>query len=187
MLKISLLAGVFGASPVVLYQAWKFIAPGLYAHEKRIALPFVVVATVFFFAGGAFCYYGVLPYGYRFLLDFGLQVSKPELMLDEYISLTTKLLFVFGLVFELPVFAMFLSALGVIDHTTLWKHWRAAVIGSFVLGAFLTPADPMTMVLLAVPLCLLFLLSVVVAYFFSRGGKSTEGKDEEPDEEESRW
>ncbi|MGM0555738.1 MAG: twin-arginine translocase subunit TatC [Myxococcota bacterium] len=168
MLKISLLAGVFMASPYVLYQAWKFVAPGLYADEKKIALPFVFVGTIFFFTGAAFCYYGVLPFGYRFLLEFGMQVSKPELMLEEYISLTTKLMFVFGAVFELPVFAMFLSALGVIDHNTLLKYWRGAVVGSFVLGAFLTPADPMTMMLLAVPLVILYFLSVGVAWLFAR-------------------
>lgn len=168
MLKISLLAGVFLASPYVLYQAWKFIAPGLYANEKKVALPFVLVGTLFFFGGAAFCYWAVLPLGYRFLLEFGLQVSKPELMLDEYIGLTTKLMFVFGAVFELPVFAMFLSAIGVIDHHTLLRYWRVAVVGSFVLGAFLTPADPMTMFLLAVPMVILYFLSVGVAWLFSR-------------------
>lgn len=182
MLKISLLGGVFMASPYVLYQAWKFVAPGLYADEKKVALPFVFVGTIFFFAGAAFCYYGVLPFGYKFLLEFGMAVSKPELMLEEYISLTTKLMFVFGAVFELPVFAMFLSALGVIDHNTLLRYWRVAVVGAFVLGAFLTPADPMTMMLLAVPLVVLYFLSVGVAWIFAR----RRGKDDgdEGDEEE---
>lgn len=184
MLKISLLAGVFMASPYVLYQAWKFVAPGLYADEKKVALPFVFVGTIFFFGGAAFCYYGVLPFGYRFLLEFGMNVSKPELMLEEYISLTTKLMFVFGAVFELPVFAMFLSALGVIDHNTLLKYWRGAVVGSFVLGAFLTPADPMTMMLLAVPLVVLYFLSVGVAWIFAR--RRIEGEDVESDREAER-
>lgn len=177
MLKTSLVAGIFATSPFTLYQLWKFISPGLYSHEKRIAVPFVVLATLFFFGGAAFCYYLVLPYGFEFLMTFGLEVSStPQLMMSEYLALTTKLLLVFGIVFELPILAMFLSAMGVIDHNTLLRHWRAAIIGSFVIGALLTPADPMTQTLLAVPMCILYFISVGVAYVFAR--KRAE-KDEE--------
>ncbi|MFW5967784.1 MAG: twin-arginine translocase subunit TatC, partial [Persicimonas sp.] len=124
MIKISLLAGIFATSPFSLYQVWKFISPGLYTHEKRMAIPFVILGTFFFFGGAAFCFFGVLPFGYQFLLEFGLEIaSEPQLMINEYLGLTTKLLLVFGLIFELPVLAMFLSAMGVIDHNTLLRHW----------------------------------------------------------------
>ncbi len=169
MLKTALIGGIFGTSPFLMFQLWKFISPGLYKHEKRMAIPFVLLGTIFFFGGAAFCYYLVMPMGYNFLLTFGLEVSsEPQLMMSEYLTLTTKLLLVFGLVFELPVVSMFLSALGVIDHNTLLRHWRGAVIGSFVAGAFLTPADPMTQLLLAVPLTVLYFISVGVAWVFAR-------------------
>ncbi|QDG51818.1 twin-arginine translocase subunit TatC [Persicimonas caeni] len=175
MLKTALVGGIFATSPFTLYQLWKFISPGLYSHEKKIAIPFVVLATLFFFGGAAFCYYFVLPYGFKFLMMFGLEVSStPQLMMSEYLSLVTKLLLVFGVVFELPILSMFLSAMGVIDHNTLLRHWRAAVIGSFVAGALLTPADPMTQVLLAVPLCVLYFISIGVAFFFARKRKEKE-------------
>jgi sec-independent protein translocase protein TatC len=135
------------------------------------------MATLMFFGGAAFCYYLVLPYGYEFLMTFGVEVSsEAQLMMSEYLALTTKLLLVFGVVFELPIVAMFLAAMGVIDHKTLLKHWRAAVIGSFVLGAFLTPADPMTQMLLAVPMVILYFISVGVAFLFAR---KREEKNEE--------
>ncbi len=169
MLKTALIAGIFATSPFTLFQLWKFISPGLYTHEKKLAIPFVVLATLFFFGGAAFCYYFVLPYGFQFLMAFGLGVeSTPQLMMSEYLSLVSKLLLVFGAVFELPILAMFLSAMGVIDHNTLLRHWRAAVIGSFIAGALLTPADPMTQILLAVPLCILYFISIGVAFFFAR-------------------
>jgi sec-independent protein translocase protein TatC len=181
MLKLAVVAGIFATSPFSMYQLWKFISPGLYTREKRLAIPFVLLATGMFFGGAAFCYYLVLPLGFEFLMTFGLEVSsEPQLMMSEYLALTTKLLLVFGAVFELPVLAMFLSAMGVIDHKTLLKHWRAAVIGSFVLGAFLTPADPMTQMLLAIPMCILYFISVGVAFFFA---KKREKKDDEVMEE----
>lgn len=179
MIKISLLAGIFGTAPFSLYQVWKFISPGLYAREKRMAVPFVILGTIFFFGGAAFCFFGVLPFGYQFLIEFGADISsEPQLMINEYLGLTTKLLLVFGLVFELPVLAMFLSAMGVIDHNTLLRHWRAAVIIAFVSGALLTPADPMTQMLLSGPLTILYFISIGVAYIFSRRRDRKEAKAE---------
>ncbi len=177
MLKIAVVGGIFASSPVSLYNLWKFIAPGLYSREKKIAAPFVVMATLFFFGGAAFCFYLVLPFGYRYLINFGLGVtSSPELMLSEYLSLTTKMLLVFGAVFELPIVTAFLAGMGVVDHHSLLKHWRAAIIVAFIVGAVLTPPDPMTQCLLAVPLCLLYGISVGVAFFFS---KRKQERDEE--------
>lgn len=177
MVKIALAAGVFASSPISLYNLWKFIAPGLYGSEKRVALPFVIMGTICFFGGAAFCFYMVLPYGYAYLIDFGMGVaSNPELMLNEYLATTTKLLLVFGVVFQLPVVTSFLAALGAIDHTTLLKHWRGSVIGIFVMGAFLTPPDPVTQTLLSLPLCLLYGLSIGLSYIFSKGHKRRQEK-----------
>ncbi len=167
LIKASFVAGVFLAIPVVLWQLWCFIAPALYKNEKRLAIPFVVVATVFFFAGGALCYKVVMPYGFEFLFAFGQGISNPTLMMGDHFSLTIKLLLAFGAIFELPVISMFLSALGVLTHYTLIKHWRGAIVGSFVLGAVLTPPDVGTQVAMASSLIVLYGLSIIVAWYFT--------------------
>jgi len=166
-LKVSALGGVFVGSPGIFYNVWKFIAPGLYESERRLVAPFVLFATLFFFAGASFCYGVVLPYGYHFLLGF-TDISDPQLMMSEYFATTTKLLFGFGVVFELPVFSAFLSKLGVITHRTLLEYWQYAVVAAFLLAAFLTPPDVVTQAMMAGPLVILYVLSVGVAWFFSR-------------------
>ncbi len=177
-LKMCFLTGVFAGAPGIFYNIWKFIAPALYKDEKRIAIPFVVAATVFFFGGGAFCYYVVLPHGYNFLLQFSADISQPELMMQEYFAITTKLLFGFAVIFELPVFSTFLSAIGVITHRTLLRYWRVAVVGAFAMAALFTPPDVITQGMMAGPLVVLYGLSVFSAWLFSRG-------EETPTERES--
>lgn len=164
LLKTCLLAAVFVASPIILYNIWKFVAPGLYPNEKRAAIPFMTLGTLFFFLGASFCYYLVIPLGYGFLYEFSAPVADPTLMIDEYFALTTKLLLAFGLVFELPVATLFLSGVGLLTHRTLIKQWRIAVVIAFILAAMLTPPDVITQVMLAGPMLVLYLISVVIAY-----------------------
>ena len=178
-LKISFLAGVFIGAPGILYNIWKFVAPGLYDSEKRLAVPFVLLATLFFFTGGAFCFFVVLPYGYNFLLQFSASISQPELMMAEYFAITTKLLLGFGIIFELPVFSMFLTIIGVIDHTTLLNYWRYAVVGAFLMAALFTPPDIVTQMMMAGPLMILYALSVGVAWFFSRSNRAEDAEGTE--------
>jgi sec-independent protein translocase protein TatC len=168
LLKLGIVCGIFVGSPVLLYNIWKFIAPGLYPNERKVVVPFVVLATFFFFLGASFCYFIVIPFGYRFLLDFSMQVSQPTLMMNEYFSLTMKLLLGFGIVFEMPVVAMFLSAVGIITHRTLLYHWRIAVVGAFIIAAMLTPPDVVTQAMMAGPLLILYGISVCVAWVFTR-------------------
>lgn len=163
-LKAALLAAVFLASPVILHQIWKFVAPGLYPDEKKTVFPFLFMGTFFFFAGAAFCYYIVIPMGYGFLYDYSETFADPVLMIQDYFSLTTKLLLAFGLVFELPVVTYFLSAVGLLTHEMLIKQWRIAVVASFIVAAILTPPDVITQALLAGPMLLLYALSIGVAY-----------------------
>lgn len=165
-LKVSALGGAFVGAPGIFYNIWKFIAPGLYDSERRLVGPFVVFATLFFFTGAGFCYGVVLPYGYNFLLGF-TDISDPQLMMSEYFATTTKLLFGFGIVFELPVFSAFLAKLGVITHRTLLDYWRYAIVAAFLLAALLTPPDVVTQAMMAGPLVVLYALSVGVAWFFS--------------------
>lgn len=173
-LKISVLAGAFIGAPGILYNIWKFIAPGLYQSEKKLAFPFVLLATFFFFLGAAFCYGIVLPYGYNFLLGFSTGVSDPQLMMSEYFTITTKLLFGFGVIFELPVFSMFLSIIGVITHKHLIAFWRYALVLSFLMAALFTPPDIITQAMMAGPLMVLYGLSIIVAWFFSKDDEETE-------------
>ena len=168
LLKTAGLAAIFAASPVILYQIWKFVAPGLYPNERRAVIPFLTLGTFFFFLGAAFCYYIVIPLGYQFLYDFSAPVADPVLMIQAYFSLTIKLLLAFGIVFELPVVTMFLSAVGLLTHRALIKQWRIAVVVAFIIAAMLTPPDVITQALLAGPMILLYMLSIAIAYFFTK-------------------
>ena len=162
-LKVSLLAAVFAAMPMVTYQAWKFIAPGLYEPEKRATVPFLLIATAMFVAGASFCYFAVLPYGYGYLLTIGGAEFEPTIMMNEYFRLTARLLIVFGVVFELPVFIVFLARLGIVSHTSLIRFRRHAIVLTFVVGAILTPPDIVTQIALAFPLVLLYEVSIIGA------------------------
>lgn len=167
LLKTAIFSAVFLGAPWILAQIWLFIAPALYDHEKKMAVPFTVIAALFFYGGTSFCFYLVMPYGYKFLLDFSLEVSQPELMMNEYLGLTTKLILGFGFIFEMPVFAMFLSAIGVLTHHHLIKFWRYAIVLSFIIAAMLTPPDVVTQTMMAVPLVFLYGVSILVAWFFT--------------------
>ena len=167
LLKTAIFSGVFFAAPWILAQMWMFIAPALYDNEKKVVMPFTVIATLFFLGGTSFCFYLVMPYGYKFLLDFSLEVSKPELMMNEYLALTTKLILGFGFIFEMPVFSMFLSSVGVLTHRHLLKFWRYSVVIAFIIAAMLTPPDVVTQTMMAVPLVFLYFVSVLVAWFFT--------------------
>jgi sec-independent protein translocase protein TatC len=177
LLKTSLFSGAFIAAPVVLYQIYAFIAPGLYDHEKKAAIPFLILATAFFVAGASFCFFLVMPLGYEFLLKFSEGVSSPELRINEYLALTSKLLLGFGAIFELPVFAMFLARIGVITHHTLLAYWRYSVVASFVIAAMLTPPDIVTQSMMAGPLIVLYFISIGVAWYFTKQRERREAKE----------
>ena len=169
-LKVSFISGVFAASPVLFYQAWQFISPGLHGHEKVYVVPFVVFATFFFFAGATFCYFTVFYVGYAFFIEQYETIGiEPALRISEYLSFSSRLLLAFGITFELPVVAFFLARVGVIDHQTLIKPWRYAIITIVVLAAVLTPGpDVASQMLLAVPLMILYCFSILVAWAFHR-------------------
>ncbi len=169
-LKVALIAGIFLSSPVSFYQLWRFVAPGLYPHEKRYALPFVFFASFFFLAGAAFCYALVLPVGYRFFLDQYATIGvRPELRISEYLSFTARMLLAFGVTFELPVITFFLARAGAVTHRTMLGYWRYAVVGIFIAAAVLTPGpDVASQLLMATPLLVLYGASIGVAYVFGR-------------------
>jgi sec-independent protein translocase protein TatC len=182
-LKVSLIAAIFVASPVLFYQAWQFVVPGLYEHEKRHALPFVAVATVFFMLGATFCYWIVFPVGYAFFLAEYEKIGiAPNIRISEYLSFTARMLLAFGITFELPVVTFFLARLGLVTHRTLISYSRYAVLFIFILAAVLTPGpDIASQFLMAGPLLILYVLSIGVAYVFA-----TERKQEEETESPDR-
>jgi len=168
-LKCSLFAGLFGASPVVFHQLWSFIGPGLYRQEKRMVLPFVLCATTLFVGGGAFCYYELLPYAMRFFLSMGAGDDALTMVsMSRYLSFATRLIVIFGGVFELPLIIFFLARLGVVSASSLARFRRYAIICLFVGAALLTPPDPITQLMLALPLVVLYEVGVITARIWGR-------------------
>lgn len=176
-LKVSILAGAFLALPVIFYQLWAFIAPGLHAQEKKFVVPFVVFSTLFFITGASFGYWVVFPFGFQFLLGFANETIRPFPSLREYLAFATKLLLAFGLVFELPLISYFLSKAGLLTHQTLARNRRYFIVLAFIASAALTPPDVVTQILMAGPLILLFEISVQVAKIFGKKPLTDESGD----------
>ncbi len=160
-LKLALTCGIFMASPFVLYEIWAFVAPGLYPHEKRLALPFVLFSSIFFIGGGFFGYIVVFPAAFNFLASYAGKDLKLLPSVSEYFSLTVKLLLGFGAAFELPIFMVFMSLIGIIDARMLRKNRKYALLIVFILAAILTPTpDVINQCLLAAPLLVLYEISI---------------------------
>ncbi len=186
-LRVAIVAGIFLALPVLFYQLWQFISPGLYKHEKRFVIPFVAASVVMFCLGALFAYKVVLPFAtawllsyprggwlYSTMLDHGLLDDAAvvyELVLSNYIRGTTRMLLAFGLVFEFPLLVAFLAKAGVVTHHMLAAYWRIAVIVIFVVAGVLTPPEPVSQVLMALPLVLLYFISILVAYVLNPAGR----------------
>ncbi len=161
-LKVSFFAGLLMAMPFILYQLWLFVAPGLYSHEKKMVLPFVIGGSVMFFIGVLFAYYIVTPFGFQFLITFGSFLYTPLINIEDYVGFFTKIMMGFGIAFELPVFAYFLALLGLVTDRTLKDFFKYAVVMIFILAALLTPPDILTQLLMAAPLVLLYGLSILI-------------------------
>ena len=175
-MKIAFAAAIIVALPVLLWQAWQFVAPGLYEHEKRYTRSFVFFGSVLFLAGAAFCYVIVLELGLNFLLQRYEAIGvTPLIQMGDYLSLVTRLVLAFGVMFELPVIAYFLSRVGMIDHRFLLRHARYALIGMAILSAILTPPDLISQVLLMIPLVFLYGISIGVAYIARKRSDTAQG------------
>jgi sec-independent protein translocase protein TatC len=165
--KIALGAGFVIAAPIVFYQIWKFIAPGLYLKEKKIVMPTVFASTVAFLSGILFCYF-LLPFLFKVLTSYAGQRLDPFFKIDEYFSFLLKLSIAFGLVFELPVVSFVLARTGVLKSDFLIRHARIAIVIIFIIAAILTPPDIFSQMALAVPLLVLYGISILVARFAGR-------------------
>ncbi|HID97912.1 MAG TPA: twin-arginine translocase subunit TatC [Thermodesulfobacteriaceae bacterium] len=177
-LKLALTCGIFLTSPFILYQIWAFVAPGLYEHEKRLALPFVVVSSVFFTGGAMFGYFVAFPAAFKFLAGYAGKDLRLLPSVSEYFTLTVRLLLGFGLAFELPVFMVFLSLAGMIDAGMLNKNRKYAILTAFVAAAILTPTpDIVNQILLAGPLIILYELSVLAVWLLGRKKENAADED----------
>ena len=166
-LKVSFFAAFFATSPFILIQIWKFIAPGLYKHEKKAIMPYLVLTPILFLLGGMLVYYLIMPLAIKFFLSFesvGLNTSLPiqlEAKVNEYLSLVMKLIFAFGISFQLPVVLSLLARIGIVDSQFLKERRKYVVIIIFATAALLTPPDPITQIGLAIPLLILYELSIL--------------------------
>ena len=167
-LKTAFLAGIMAASPVILYEFWKFVAPGLYKKERRVLFPVVILCSFFFIGGALFGYFIVFPYGFKFFLGFATEFIRPLPSMKEYFSFASKLLIAFGVVFEMPLIITLFSRLGLISVEFLKKNRKYAILLFFVGAAILTPPDVITQIMMAVPLMFLYEISIIGARVFAR-------------------
>jgi sec-independent protein translocase protein TatC len=178
-LKVALVAGIFFTAPIIIYEIWAFIAPGLYVQEKRYVVPFVFFSSLLFLLGALFAYFVVCPFGFRFLLGFAAHNIQPMLAIKEYFSFSTKLLLAFGFVFQLPLFIVFLSKAGIVTPETLSRQRKYVILLIFAVAAFLTPPDVATQFMMAVPLLALFEIGIIMARIFGKKGEGPEEKKAE--------
>jgi sec-independent protein translocase protein TatC len=168
-LKLAALAGVIVAAPIMMWQIWLFIAPGLYVHEKRLAIPFILMSTVFFVTGAAFSHYVVFPWAWVFLASFTTDYMMFAPKIDAVFSLYAKMLLAFGVIFEMPTVVFFLARMGLVTAGFLLRKIKYAVLIIFIAAAVLTPTgDMVTQTLMAAPMIVLYLLSIIIAWVFGK-------------------
>ncbi len=178
-LKVSLITGIGLASPVIMYQFWKFVAPGLYKKERRILIPVVLMSTVFFVGGALFGYFVVFPIGFKFFMSFATKTIRPLPSMREYLSFASTLLLAFGLVFELPLVITFMARLGIVTVPFLKKNRKYAILIAFIVAALLTPPDVGSQIMMALPLMVLYEISIIGARLFSKKPSESEPEPEE--------
>jgi sec-independent protein translocase protein TatC len=177
-MKVAFAGAIIVALPVLLWQAWQFVAPGLYEHEKRYSRAFVAFGSVFFLAGAVFSYEVVIGQGLGFLLRRYAAINvQPWIQVGEYFSISVRLVLACGVMFQLPVLAFFFARVGIIDHRFLLHHFRYAVVGMAILAAVLTPPDFIAQILFMVPLALLYGVSIGVAFLARRRDEARQTDD----------
>jgi sec-independent protein translocase protein TatC len=169
-IKVALAAGVFFSCPAIFYQIWRFLSPGLSGKEKRLVLPFVLSATVFFLGGALFCYFIVLPIAFVYFIEqYGTIGVTPAIRIGEYFTFFFRMVLAFGVTFELPVFTFFLVRLGIWNYRLMLSSFRYALVAIFIIAAILTPTpDIINQSLLAGPMLLLYVVSIGVAYLWRK-------------------
>ena len=175
-LKIAFFFALFFAFPLIAIQIWKFVAPGLYKHEKNAFLPFLMATPILFFAGGAMVYYLIAPLAWNFFLSYqnmsesGVPI-RLEAKMGEYLSLMMRFIFAFGLAFQLPVVLGLMAKVGIVTYTSLQKFRKYAIVIAFLSAAFLTPPDPFSQISLALPIIILYEISIYIAKIIQKNKK----------------
>lgn len=176
-MKIALMGGIFVSSPLIFYQIWAFVAPGLYDEEKTYIIPVAFASAVFFVLGALFCYFMLFPNALPFLLGFGEEYMQDTPRMSEYFSFALQLLLAFGIIFELPLFVFFLARLGVVSAASLRRFRRYYIVIAFIAAAVLTPPDVISQLIMAAPMLLLYEFSILIAVLFGRKKKAKEKAD----------
>ena len=172
--KVTLLVAFLIALPLVLYQAWAFIAPGLYAHEKRLVLPLVIASTVLFLLGIAFCYFFVFNTVFRFIAEFAPKSITPAPDIEQYLAFVMTMFLAFGVTFEVPVVVIVLVRFGVVELAKLKEARPYVIVGAFIIATIVTPPDVMSQIMLALPLCLLYEAGLFIARFVGRAAPASD-------------
>ena len=178
-LKVAFFSGFIISLPVIFWQFWLFLSPGLYANEKKFIIPFVFFATLMFLIGSSFAYYIVVPIGFDFLINFGNTVVSVMPSIGKYVGFFTKLLFGFGIAFELPVITFFLATIGILNDKMMKDFFKYAIVLIFILSALLTPPDVLTQFLMSGPLIILYGISIMIAKAINPHKEEDEDESEE--------
>ena len=178
-IKVGILVGIVAASPLWLYQFWKFFEPALYPRERKYILPFTFASASLFLLGSSFAFLVILPMALEFLIGIGLEVGTPIITIKDYLSMVMILIFGFGLVFETPVVLILLALLDLVSAESLSEHRQIVMVGILVVGALLTPPDPISQMAMALPVYLMFEMSIIAIRFIkkSESRASSESKD----------
>lgn len=164
-MSIGMWAGIFIASPLIFYQLWQFIAPGLYKKERRMTVSFALFSAVFFVCGALFCFYFALPRLYEFFLGYNSETLISLPTMQEYLDITRDSMLAFGAIFEMPLLIYFLALVGLVTHRTLWKFSRWFIVLAFIIGAILTPGpDVISQFMMATPMIILYNISILLAW-----------------------
>ncbi len=160
---MSFFVALFCSVPLILYEIWAFISPGLLQSEKKYTAPFVILTSLFFMLGLAFACLVIVPVGIKFLLTYKTAGAVPRLTISQYLGFYTITMFIFGVIFELPVFILFLTKLGVVKPIMLTRNHRYAIVVIFIVSAIFTPPDVISQLLMAIPLVILYEISIIVS------------------------
>lgn len=168
-LKVAMMAALLIALPYILYQIWRFVAPGLYAHEKRLVIPLIVASTLLFFCGMAFAYFAVFPVVFGFITASAPQGVAVMTDIDKYLSFVLGMFMAFGVTFQVPVVVVLLVRMGIVSVEKLREIRSYVIVGAFIIGAIFTPPDVVSQFMLAIPLWLLYEAGIVVAAWMGKG------------------
>jgi len=178
-----LVCGILLACPVIFSQLWRFVAPGLYSHERKVVIPFSILSTICFISGAAFGYFVVFPPAFRFLVGYNNEFLTSLPAVSEYFSLATRLLLAFGAIFEMPIFMVFLAKIGLVSVSFLNRNRKYAILINFIIAAILTPTpDIVNQMMMGIPLMILYEISVLAVWAFGRKGFAGFGDSSPPSE-----